>query len=54
MEIEELVNEILLRTRHPESYHDDERVNERLIRAEVWDLIQDYTDEVEARYRGGL
>ena len=50
MDIEDLVDEILLLTRHSDPQHDHPSTNERMIRAEVWDKISEYVDqEVHAR-----
>lgn len=46
MEIEDLVNEIIERVLHSDPVHSDEFVNERIIRADVWSLIETYTSGI--------
>ena len=44
MEIESLVDAIMGRVYHGATLHDDPYVQERIVRSDIWDLIQDYED----------
>ena len=46
MDIETLVDEILARTLHADPVADDPGIDERITRADVWSLIETYTDEL--------
>ena len=47
MDIEALVDQILDRCLHSEPVHSDPYTNERAIRAEIWNMIQDFVDQQE-------
>ena len=46
MDIETLVDEILARTLHADPVADDPGIDERITRADVWSLIETYTDGI--------
>lgn len=46
MEIETIVDEIIERTRHSDPLDDNAFVNERIMRADVWTLLETYTNNL--------
>jgi hypothetical protein len=46
MEIEELVELLMEKTRHSEPQDDRPFVNERMVRSDVWALVESYTETI--------
>ena len=46
MEIEELVDLLMEKTRHSEPQDDRPFVNERMVRSDVWALVESYTETI--------
>lgn len=53
MDIEDLVDEILSKL-YSDPLHPDKFTNERIIRADIWSLIETYTDQIESDKVDGL
>jgi dihydroneopterin aldolase len=47
MEIEDLVDEILEKL-YSDPQHPDKYTNTRIVRADIWSLVETYTDQIES------